>query len=108
MTTAAVGMAPVYTTGSWVPFPGREEAFLDAWESFASWAAGLPGAGEGILVRDLRDPDRFVSFMAWESMDAVRAWKTHPEFKERMSRVQEHVDKFSPTETEIVRRVTAG
>jgi heme-degrading monooxygenase HmoA len=108
MAAGAVGRAPVFTTGSWLPFPGQEDAFLDAWEGFAAWAATLPGARDGVLTRDLRAPERFVSFVGWESMDAVRAWKTHPEFKERMSRVQQHVDKFAPTETEVVRRVSAG
>jgi heme-degrading monooxygenase HmoA len=93
----------VYTTGSWRPFPGQEEAFLAAWEEFASWAGELPGAGEpAVLARDLRDEGRFVSFAAWDDIEAVRSWKGHPEFKERMSRVQQHVDKFAPTELDVV------
>ena len=34
--------APVYTTGSWRPFPGHEDAFLDAWQEFANWSCHLP------------------------------------------------------------------
>lgn len=49
-----------------------------------------------------------MSFLPWESLEAIQAWKAHPEFKERMSRVQEHVDKFAPTETEVVARIRAG
>ena len=26
---------PVYTTGSWQPFPGQEDAFIAAWGEFA-------------------------------------------------------------------------
>ncbi len=37
-------MPDVYTTGSWRPFKGQEEAFVLAWKEFADWAAGLPGA----------------------------------------------------------------
>ena len=96
---------PNYTTGSWQPFPGQEDAFVEAWEEFAGWAAGFPGAGEAILVRDLRAERTYVSFLGWESMDAIRGWKGHPEFKERMGRVQRFIDKFSPTETEVVARV---
>jgi len=95
-------MSDVYTTGSWKPFPGEEDAFVKAWTEFASWASELPGAGTALLARDFRDPDRFVSFMDWESMAAVRGWKDSPEFKERMSRVQRHIDKFTPTELELV------
>ena len=67
----------------------------------------MPGAGEALLTRDLRDPERFVSFLPWESLEAIRGRKTHSEFKERMSRVQQHVDKFAPIETEGVARVQA-
>jgi heme-degrading monooxygenase HmoA len=91
-----------YTTGSWKPFPGHEDAFVAAWIEFSSWASTLPGAGRAILARDLRDPERFVSIVEWASIDAVRGWKTSPEFKPRMARVQAHIDKFAPTELEVV------
>lgn len=97
-------VADVYTTGSWKPFPGQEEEFIEAWTEFARWARSLPGAGRALLTRDLRDPERFVSFMDWESMEAVRGWKDSPEFKPRMSVVQKHIDKFAPTELELVVR----
>ena len=95
----------VYTTGSWQPFPGQEEAFIAAWKEFAGWAAGLDGAGAGILARDVRVEGRYVSFLGWNDMEAVRGWKEHSEFKERMSRVQRFVDKFAPTELEVVARL---
>jgi heme-degrading monooxygenase HmoA len=96
--------APVYTTGSWRTFPGHEDAFLDAWQGFASWSCRLPGAQ---LTRDLRDPDRFVSFVGWNSIDDVRAWKSSPEFKPHMACVQEHHDEFAPTELQVVATVGA-
>ena len=99
---------PVYTTGSWQPFPGQEDEFVAAWEEFAGWAAGLPGAGEAILARDLRDAARYVSFLGWDGMGSVRGWKGHPEFKERMGRVQRFVDKFAPTEVEVVAQARSG
>lgn len=98
-------MSQIYTTGSWKPFPGHEEAFLAAWSEFMGWATSLPGAGEAILARDLRDPERFVSFAAWDGVEAMRGWKDSPEFKPRMGRVQEHIDKFAPTEVDVVARV---
>ena len=97
---------PVYTTGSWEPFPGQEDAFVAAWREFADWTAALDGAGSGILGRDVRTERRFVSFFEWDDMDAVRAWKEHPEFKERMSRVQQFIDKFAPTELEVTTHVS--
>jgi len=100
-------MTPAYySTGSWQPFPGQEEPFLAAWREFAGWAASMPGvAGDALLTRDLRAPERLVSFLPWESLEAIQSWKAHPEFKPRMSKVQEFVDRFAPTETEVVARV---
>ena len=95
-------MPEVYTTGSWRPFEGQDEAFLREWRVFMEWAASLPGAGRGVLARDVRDPGRYVSFMAWEDLESVRAWKGSEEFKPRMSRVQAHIDEFTPTEIEVV------
>lgn len=95
-------MAEAYTTGSWVPNEGEEGEFITAWSEFAQWASTMPGAGMVRLARDLRDPNRFVSFARWDDIDAIRAWKSSDEFKPRMSRVQRHVDKFNPTELEIV------
>jgi len=46
--------------------------------------------------------------MDWESIEAVRGWKDSPEFKERMGRVQKHVDKFAPTELELVASCGSG
>jgi len=95
-------MAQVYTTGWWKPISGQEESFIEAWKEFTGWASGLPGAGTPVLTRDLSDPERFVSFMDWESIEAIREWKGSSEFKTGMGKVQEHVDQFSPAELEIV------
>ena len=95
-------MRQTYTTGSWKPHFGAEDAFLEAWKEFAAWATTHAGASFATLARDLRDPERFVSFMAWSDIDSVRAWKSSPEFKPRMARVQEHIDTFAPTELEVV------
>ena len=93
-----------YTMGSWRPFPGKEDDFVQAWGAFAGWGSSFDGAGGATLVRDMTDEGLFTSFMDWESVDAIRAWKTHPEFKERMGQVQQYIDKFAPTELEVVAR----
>jgi heme-degrading monooxygenase HmoA len=99
---------PVYTTGSWKPLEGEADAFVDAWREFAKWASAMPGAGEIRLARDLRDSARFVSIGVWDDIDSVREWKSSPEFKERMSRVQKHVDAFAAAELEVVETLESG
>jgi heme-degrading monooxygenase HmoA len=95
-------MPEIYTTGSWKLDPGKEDAFIAAWAEFAGWASGMPGAGALRLARDVRDPERFVSFGAWESVEAVRAWKSGPDFRERLARVLQHVAEFDPAELTVV------
>ncbi len=101
-------MSEAYTTGSWNPTPDSSDAFIEAWTQFAAWASGMPGAGRLRLVRDLRDPERYVSFGGWESIDSVRDWKESPEFRERMAQVLQHVAEFHPAELELVATARGG
>ena len=101
-------VSTTYTSGTWKPNPGSEEAFVAAWEQFAAWASSMPGAGRLHLVQDLREPDRFVSFGAWEKLDQVRGWKSSPEFRERMARVLQHVDEFQPAELRLIASAENG
>jgi heme-degrading monooxygenase HmoA len=101
-------MSQLYTQGVWKPAAGKEDVFVAAWTSFAGWASGMPGAGALRLARDVRNAERFVSFGTWDSPDAVRAWKSHPEFRERIARVLQYVDEFEPTELSVVATADAG
>jgi heme-degrading monooxygenase HmoA len=95
-------MGEIYTTGTWKPKTGEEEEFVAAWSDFAQWASESPGAGVLRLARDLADPGRFVSFGRWDSPEDAHAWKSSPEFWERLGRVQAHVAEFTPDELEII------
>jgi heme-degrading monooxygenase HmoA len=101
-------MRTVYTCGIWQASAGSEEAFVEAWLEFAEWASAMPGAGTLRLVRDLAQPERFQSFGDWESIAEVRGWKSSPEFRERMGRVQQHVADFTPSELELVASAQGG
>jgi heme-degrading monooxygenase HmoA len=68
-----------------VPVPGR-------CASFATWA----------------NPGRFVSFGQWDDADAVRGWKSSPEFKERLGRVVRQATEFEPTELVTLAKVMGG
>lgn len=98
----------IFTTGAWKPSPGKEDAFLTAWAEFATWASGRPGAGTLTLTADVRDTERFVSFGTWESIDAVRAWKSAPDFRERLAQVLQHVAEFERTELAVVAAARSG
>jgi heme-degrading monooxygenase HmoA len=95
-------MAELETTGTWIVSPTKEVAFVDTWASFAEWATTMSGAGTLRLGRDTADSTRFVSFGIWESADAAHAWKSAPEFRERMAQVLQHVDDFYRAELDEV------
>lgn len=98
----------VYTAGTWTLDAGREDVLVEAWSNFASWASSMPGAGQLRLTRDMHEPDPCTSFGEWEMVDAVRAWKSSPEFRERMAQVLQHVHSFQPSELELVAEATAA
>jgi heme-degrading monooxygenase HmoA len=98
----------IYTTGTWKPSAGKADAFIEAWAGFAAWASGRPGAGTLRLTHDVRDAEVYLSFGAWESSDAVRAWKSAPDFRDRLARVLQHVDEFTPTELALVATAEGG
>lgn len=101
-------MATIYTSGTWKPSPGREKAFVEAWEQFAAWASQMPGAGRLRLTLDLHEEARYVSFGDWSSEEAVRSWKGSPEFKERMAQVLQHVGEFQSAELGLLVTVEDG
>ena len=101
-------MATVYTSGTWTPSPGREKAFVEAWEQFAAWASTMPGAGQLRLTRDLYEERRYVSFGDWSNENAVRGWKGSPEFKERMAQVLQHVGEFQSAELGLLATAEDG
>jgi heme-degrading monooxygenase HmoA len=101
-------MYEIFTNGRWEVEPGNEEAFVEAWSEFATWASNRPGAGTLRLVRDVRNTGRFVSFGQWGDADAVRAWKSSAEFKERLGRVVQQATEFEPTEFVGVVKVSGG
>jgi heme-degrading monooxygenase HmoA len=90
-------MTKTFSSGMWTVKSGEEDAFVEDWKKFVSWAAELPGSGDFRLLHDIDQPNRFVSFGSWEDHDAQNAWTQHPEFAERLGRVRAHCDDFKPS-----------
>jgi heme-degrading monooxygenase HmoA len=98
-------MTETYTSGNWIVKPGEEDAFVQEWTAFVTWASGMPGSGTFRLVRDLDHPSTYMSFAPWESFEAERDWKSLPEFPERIGRVRRHCEDFQPSTHELVTEV---
>ena len=98
-------MTETYTSGMWMVKEGESDDFVAAWREFAAWASQVAGSGTLRLVRDVKNPSRFLRFAPWESFEAQRDWKETDEFRERMMRVQRHVAEFTPSVYELVTQV---
>jgi heme-degrading monooxygenase HmoA len=98
-------VAETYTSGTWIVKPGEEEAFVQDWSDFVTWASSFAGSGTFRLVRDLEQPNKYLSFAPWESFEAQQAWKEEPEFRERIGRVRGHCEDFRPATHELVTQV---
>lgn len=77
-----------WSSGKWQVKEGNADEFVERWREFLTWTKeahqGCLGAR---LIRDLRDPNAFVSFAAWQDLDSMRAWQSSPEFTERFNAV---------------------
>jgi heme-degrading monooxygenase HmoA len=98
-------MAESYTMGFWTAKEGEEDPFVAAWTEFAEWMKNQPGVRTMRLVRDLKEPARFISFADWDGIESIHAWKATDEFKERIGRVKRHTDDFVAAEAELTVRV---
>jgi heme-degrading monooxygenase HmoA len=98
-------MAETYTSGTWIVKPGEEDAFVEEWTAFVTWASSMPGSSTFRLVRDLDQPSKYLSFAPWETSEAADAWRESPEFRERLGRVRSHCEDFQPATYELVAQV---
>ena len=101
-------MYEIFTHGRFEVEPGNEQAFVEAWSEFAAWASEQAGARTLRLTRDVRNPGRFLAFGEWDDAESIRAWKSSPQFKERIGRVVRQATGFEPTELVSVAKVTGG
>jgi len=72
----------VFAFGYFTVKPGSEEPFLEKWQHFAQWTLNhAKGARWMYMVRDLEDPQLFVSFGPWESPESVTEWRQSSRFR---------------------------
>ena len=89
----------IYTHGMWLTHPGREEEFLAEWETLArTTMQDVEGAGPVWMLQDRDQKNRFFSFGAFASLEAVAAFRGSSQFAtsfEKMRPLLENVDVFT-------------
>ena len=83
-----------YSHTTWLVKPGLEDEFIRRWTEFAAWSQAEGLAAEARLLRDVDEPQRFVSFGPWETLSAIRRWRALPGFQEHAARLGEVLESF--------------
>jgi heme-degrading monooxygenase HmoA len=97
-----VSMAMPLTHTTWRVKPGQEGEFVRRWKEWADWSHEEGLRAHARLLRDVENPSTFISFGPWETMDAVRSWRSKPGYHERVARLQQLVEQFEPRTLEQV------
>lgn len=97
-------MGNVWTHGVWTVKQGREDEFVALWRDLAARrVAELRTAAPPTLLRDRDNPNVFVSFGPWPTLDEIRTYRTSL-FHEAYQRMTDLLDSFeSRTLDEVVR-----
>ena len=103
MTSKGVELATPYTLGIWHVRPGHADDFVEAWTEFADLTVEqASGSGWGRLLRDMENPDRFISVGPWESLAAIEGWRALDGFRQRVGRIRQLLVSFEPATLECV------
>ncbi len=95
-------MSETYTHTTWRVKPGKEAEFAARWIDWVEWSRLEGFSATARLLRDVDNPGTFVSFGPWESIDAVRNWRSLSGYQERVARLREVVDSFEPRTLDLV------
>lgn len=102
-------MSQPYTFAVWSVRPGREDDFVAGWRELAEWtAANAPGAGISRLLQDEDQPTRFISVGPWDDKDAIAASRSQLGFQERIARLREMLETFTPANLALRAEVAAA
>lgn len=93
----------LYASGNWQVTAGREDEFMQRWTEFLNWTrSAFPEFGQANLIRDEDDPQHFISFATWDSIDARREWKSSPEFAVRFEACRSLCDDMRGSNYKVV------
>jgi quinol monooxygenase YgiN len=78
-----------YSVGMWTARSGKSDSFVKIWEDMANYVAESSKGGiDFTLVQDADQPNLFVSFGRWESIDVFEIWLVSPEFEKYMNEIK--------------------
>lgn len=84
----------VYTLGIWTAKPGEEDAFVAGWKEFATATKTDFPEATAMLLRDRDEPNVFISFGPWESLDQIEQWRGSEMFKSGIGKIRAALESF--------------
>jgi len=89
--------------GMWTVKHDKIQEFIKAWQSSADWIAhNLPDDGEGVLVQDAENPNKFISFAFSANPDQAQEVISRSEYQELFSTVRTLCDSIQPQKMQVV------
>jgi heme-degrading monooxygenase HmoA len=73
---------------------GKEQEFIQEWQKAAQWTMGqynFTGVGAR-LYQDTEDPQRYISYGEWNSLNDIKAWSQRPEYQGMMDKLRDLCD----------------
>lgn len=90
-------LGQIFSSAIWVVKSGNEQKLIDLWSDFADWTGkNIAGSTEASLLQSLDEPQKFLSFGPWQSLESVEDWRSRPQFKEYFSQLQEICEEITP------------
>jgi heme-degrading monooxygenase HmoA len=86
----------IYTLGIRTVRPGTEDEFVEAWTDMAARTAAEFPAPAATLLRDRAQPNRFISFGPWSSMEDIERWRGSGTFQNGVARIRTLLEDFQP------------
>lgn len=84
-----------FSSGDWMVTGGKEEEFVARWVDFLKWTKDhMSGFGSASLVCDAENPSHFISFAEWDSRQSLTAWRSSPDFREKLGACRALCDSF--------------
>ncbi|RXA19567.1 antibiotic biosynthesis monooxygenase [Methanosarcina sp. MSH10X1] len=99
----------IYAAEIWSVKQGKEEEFLNIWTDLASWTKANEMCSTGVvLLQDLEQRNRFISFGPWKTSACVQAWRQQPEFKAAFVKLKELCDEVKLSTMKSVFNIPQG
>ena len=96
---------PVFTLGIWTVSEGREDDFVRTWQDLAERTKGDFPDATATLLRDRDQPNRFVSYGPWESLEQIEQWRSSGTFQAGVGKIRELLESFTPHTMDVAAEI---